>query len=127
MNEEEFKDKYGFSLDDLYYSCIDDILKKSYYLYSVKDIGYQIQDKIHEELGQEYLEPAILCKQIKDSNTYNIAIPYKDIYFTFKVTAESSFGNLNVESWSVENAETIEETGEYEDIDYIEDSSEEEL
>lgn len=123
LDEQEFIEKYGFSLNDLYYACIYDICRKPYWCCSVKEMAYSIENKIYQELRENNVESNILYKLTHDKffsiqiYTHNIAIPYKDIYFTFEI---GWVGNsLNVKDWDINPKEEIENDKKYENIEDV--------
>lgn len=131
LEEREFIKKYGFSVHDLYYSCIEDILRKRYITYSVKDLAYDISTKIFCELNEDISDYVILYKLTNNIYwntkiyTHNIAIKYEDFYFTFKLRWELSF--LKVTDWDMKTQEEIENDNDYIDIEEAIKEEEEEL
>lgn len=131
LEEREFIKKYGFSVRDLYYSCIEDILRKRYITYSVKDLAYDISTKIFCELNEDISDYVILYKLTNNIYwntkiyTHNIAIKYEDFYFTFKLRWELSF--LKVTDWDMKTQEEIENDNDYIDIEEAIKEEEEEL
>ena len=132
MNECEFRDKYAFSIHDFYYSCIDDILRKSYWCCSVSELAYDIAKKIHNEIDADKIEEnEILYKLSEDIvwknkiYTHNVAIHFKDIFFCFEI---GWTGNcLSVKDWDIKSEEEILNDKEYTDIDKLEDQEEVEV
>lgn len=123
LNEQEFIEKYGFDLNDLYYACIDDICRKSYWCCSVKEVAYSIENRIYQELKEENIESNILYKLTVDTPfnvkiyTHNIAFPYRDIYFTFEI---GGIGNsLGIKDWDLKPKEEIENDKKYEEIEDV--------
>lgn len=130
LEEQEFIEKYGFAIHDLYYSCINDICRRSYWCCDVKELAYSIENKIYEELGEDYIESDILYKLTENKSlnikryTHNVAIPYKDIYFTFEI---GGVGNsLSVKNWDLKSKDEIENDKKYEDIEDVLTEDEEE-
>lgn len=121
LDEQEFIEKYGFALNDLYYACIYDICKKSYWCCNVKELAYQIENEIYKELGEDNIESNVLYKLTENTlfnikiYTHNIAIPYKDIYFIFEIGGEGN--SLSIKNWDLKPKEEIEKDKKYEDIE----------
>lgn len=121
LEEREFIEKYGFSVHDLYYGCIEEILRKGYVIYSVKELAYDISNKIFLELNKDISDYIILYKLTNNTYwntkiyTHNIAIKYEDFYFTFKIRWELSF--LKVTDWDMKTQEEIENDKDYIDIE----------
>ncbi len=121
LDEQEFINKYGFSLNDLYYSCIENICKVGYVSCSVKELAYQIKNEIYMELGENNVDSNILYKQTKEKHfnieiyIHNIAIPYKDIYFTFEIGWTNT--SLAVMDWDLKSEEEINKDKKYNDIE----------
>ncbi len=130
LDEQEFIEKYGFALNDLYYACIYDICKKSYWCCNVKELAYQIENEIYKELSEDNIESNILYKLTENIPfnikiyTHNIAIQYKDIYFTFEIKWTGN--SLSVEDWDLKSKEEIENDKKYEDIEDVLTDDEEE-
>lgn len=131
LEEREFIEKYGFSVHDLYYSCIHEILKKRYIAYSVKELSYDISNKISTELNENIDDYTILYKLTNNTYwnteiyTHNIAIKYDDFYFTFKIRWTE--GVLRVIDWDITRQEEIENDVDYTDIEEAIKEEEEEL
>lgn len=131
LEEREFIDKYGFSVNDLYYSCIHEILKKGYVAYSVKELAYDISNKIFTELNEDINDYNILYKLTSDTywnteiHTHNVAIKYEDFYFTFKIRWTVS--SVKVIDWDITAQEEIENDIDYIDIEEAIKEEEEEL
>lgn len=131
LEEREFIEKYGFNVRDLYYSCIEDIFRKIYITYSVKDLAYDISTKIFCELNEDISDYVILYKLTNNIYwntqiyTHNIAIKYEDFYFTFKLRWELSF--LKVTDWDMKTQEEIENDNDYIDIEEAIKEEEEEI
>ena len=131
LEEREFIDKYGFSVNDLYYSCIHEILKTGYVAYSVKELAYDISNKIFTELNKNIDDYTILYKLTNNTYwnmkiyTHNIAIKYEDFYFNFKMRWTE--GSLKVIDWDITAQEEIENDIDYTDIEEAIKEEEEEL
>ena len=131
LEDRDFIDKYGFSVDDLYYSCIHEILKKGYVAYSVKELAYDISNKIFTELNKNIDDYTILYKLTNNTYwsmeiyTHNIAIKYEDFYFNFKMRWTE--GSLKVVDWDITAQEEIENDIDYTDIEEAIKEEEEEL
>lgn len=129
LSENEFTEKYGFALHDFYYICIDKIISSRYFCYSIRELAYDIADKIYQEIGSdEDKEFAIMYKQTESMlwgtkiYTHNIAISYEDIYITFKVGWD--MGVLIIKAWDMVHKEEIEKDEQYEDIECLEEELE---
>lgn len=131
MDDREFINKYGFSVHDLYYSCIEEILKKGFVDYSVKELAYEISNKIFTELNADISDYTVLYKLTEDTYwnskfyAHNIAIKYEDLYFTFEMgwTATS----LSVKDWDIKLQKEVENDKNYIDIEEAIKEEEEEL
>lgn len=123
LNEQEFKSKYGFAIQDLYYACIDRIFDKSYWCYSIKELGYDIANKIYKELNVDNENNYILYKVTEDTpfnikiKTHNIAFPYKDFYFVFDIRWTGN--SLSVTDWDLKTKDELENDKGYTDIEEI--------
>lgn len=121
MDEQEFTTKYGFSLHDLYYSCVKDIERKTYWSCTISEVAFGIADKIYNELNEDNMNcEGILYKynMHKYSNVivhdYDVAIPYKDLYFKFTI---GWVGNsISVKDWDIFVNNEIEKNEQYTDI-----------
>jgi hypothetical protein len=129
IDEYEFIEKYGFSIHDFYYACIDNILRKSYWCCDVSELAYNIADKIHQEIDKNNVEyDGILYKLSEDIffktkvYTHNIAIPYKDIYFNFQINWTGNC--LSVKDWDIKPQEEILKDEDYQDIGELENKEE---
>lgn len=124
MSEFEFIDKYGFSVHDLYYDCIDDIICKSYWCCTVSELAYNIAEKIHNEINIENSEDKGILYKIKEQEiwnmkilSYDIAIPYKDIFICFEI---GWLGNsLSVKNWDIKPENKILENDNYANINEL--------
>ena len=131
LEDRDFIDKYGFSVNDLYYSCIHGILKIGYVAYSVKELAYDISNKIFTELNKNTDDYTILYKLTNTTYcnteiyTHNIAIKYEDFYFNFKMRWTE--GSLKVIDWDITAQEEIENDIDYTDIEEAIKEEEEEL
>ena len=126
MTERQYIDKYGFSLDDLEVACIDDLMRKSYMCYSVKELAYKIASDVYEELKVD-VDYYIMYKLTKWQNNYihKIAFYLEDLVFIFDICWRGSA--LSVEDWCVVSEKEFETYKGYEDIECVlEDEDEEE-
>lgn len=57
--------------------------------------------------------------------THNIAIPYEDIYITFKIRWQNNY--LSVQEWDMKHEEEVNNDKKYEFIDLLENEVEESL
>lgn len=129
MSELEFIDKYGFSLHDLYYACIDDIMRKSYWCCSIGELANDIAEKIHNTLDSNNPENSeILYKSNKEVVwktkifSYDIAIRHKDIFICFEI---GWLGNsLSVKDWDMKPENEILKDDNYFDISELENEDE---
>lgn len=129
--EKEFIEKYGFAINDLYYSCIYNILNTRYACYTVKDVAYDIAYKVYSELYTCNNEVELLYKldddPVIDSKKaiYNIAFKYKDFYFTFEIYRGSQL--YKPMFWDLQPEDIIEKDESYVDIEEVIKEEEEEL
>lgn len=129
IDDDEFIEKYGFSVHDFYYACIDEIMRKSHWCFSVKELAYDIADKVYKEIDKENIENDGILYKLTENEfwkakiyTHNVAIPYKDIYFNFEI---GWTGNcLSVKDWDIKPSEEILNNKDYIDIDELEDQEE---
>lgn len=129
ISDEEFIDKYGFSVHDFYYACIDDIMRKSYWCCTISELAFDIAKKIHDEIDSDNTEDnEILYKLSEDIvwknkiYTHNVAIHYKDIFIHFEI---GWMGNsLNVKDWDIKLDKEILNDKEYIDINELEEQEE---
>ena len=129
MSESEFVEKYKFDINDFYYACIDNILKTRYYCQSVSELAYDIAFKIHQIIGNENEELDGILYKLTENDiygtkmyTHNIAIPYEDIYITFKIRWEGD--HLSVCTWNMEHQNEIQSDEKYEIIDILDEVEE---
>lgn len=124
LNEQEFKSKYGFAIQDLYYSCIDRFFDKSYWCYSIKELSYDIANKVYKELNSNNETDYILLYKITENTsfnikiqTHNIAFPYEDFYFIFDIRWTGN--SLSVTDWDLKTKDELENDKGYTDIEEI--------
>lgn len=116
MTERDFVEKYGFSLEDLETACIDDMKRKSYICYDVKELAYKIVDEIYSELHYEndyYISYKLVEK--KYNYVHKIAFGYKDLIFIFDIVWSGSV--LRIEDYDVVSEEIFETYKDWEDIE----------
>lgn len=130
LDDDEFLEKYKFDINDFYYVCIKEIMKPTYWCQTVSELAYDIAYKIYDEIGDNGKEYGDILYKLTESTpfdtkiyTHNIAIPYEDIYVTFKIRW---IGNsLSVCNWDLFQQEEIINDKNYESIDLLEDELEE--
>lgn len=130
LDDDEFLEKYKFDINDFYYACIKEIMKPTYWCQTVSELAYDIAYKIYDEIGDDGKEYGDILYKLTESTpfdtkiyTHNIAIPYEDIYVTFKIRW---IGNsLSVCNWDLFQQEEIINDKNYESIDLLEDELEE--
>ena len=70
MEERDFVEKYGFSLEDLEVACIDDLMSKGFICYDVKELAYKIASDIYEELKVDNIDYYTMYKWVKTKYGY---------------------------------------------------------
>ena len=132
LDEDEFLEKYKFDINDFYNVCIKEIMKTTYWYQNVNELAYDIAFKIYDELGYEEKDFFDIRYKLTESTpfgtkiyTHNIAIPYEDIYITFKIRW---IGNsLSVCNWDMIHQEEIFNDKKYESIEVLEIDEEENI
>lgn len=127
LDDEEsmnFCEKYGFRLEDLE-TDIDEMMTKSYWCYSVKELAYTICDKIYEILNNDNVDYYIEYKFIEKNKVHKISFGYKDLVFIFDI---KWIGNsLSIVGWDLINGDDYEQQYKgFEEIDCAIDDDEEE-
>ena len=125
MEERDFVEKYGFSLEDLEVACIDDLMSKGFICYDVKELAYKIASDIYEELKVDNIDYYIMYKLVKTEYGYvhKIAFQYEDLYFIFHISWRGSA--LSINDYEVVKEEVFETFKDWEDIEVaIEDDCE---
>lgn len=125
MEERDFVEKYGFSLEDLEVACIDDLMSKGFICYDVKELAYKIASDIYEELKAKNVDYYIMYKLVKTKYGYvhKIAFQYEDLYFIFYISWKNNA--LSVDEYEIVKAELFETFKDWEDIEVaIEDEEE---
>lgn len=130
MDENEFMNKYGFSIQDFYYICIDDILRKSYWCQSVSELAYDIASRIYNKIDDKETECNGIQYKLTEKYfwkskiyTHNVAIPYKDVYFTFEIRWTGNC--LSVCDWDIKPEKEINNDKNYNDIELLDEELEE--
>ena len=125
MEERDFVEKYGFSLEDLEVACIDDLMSKGFICYDVKELAYKIASDIYEELKVDNIDYYIMYKLVKTKYGYvhKNAFQYEDLYFIFYISWKNNA--LSVDEYEIVKAELFETFKDWEDIEVaIEDEEE---
>ena len=125
MNERDFVKRYGFSLEDLEIACINEILSKGFVCYSVKELAYEIANRVWEELKATDEEMGCIDYKLV-GDTHKVAIGYKDLVFIFDL--EWTRTSLSVEDYVVVNESKYKTFKGYEDIeDALEDDEDDDI
>lgn len=125
MEERDFVEKYGFSLEDLEVACINDLMSKKFICYDVKELAYKIASDIYEEIKIKNVDYYIMYKLVKTKYGYvhKIAFQYEDLYFIFYISWKNNA--LSVDEYEIVKAELFETFKDWEDIEVaIEDEEE---
>ena len=122
--DNEFEEKFGFSLIDLE-EKMTDWLNDRFICYSVKELAYEICDRVYNILNVENADYNIGYKLIKFNNMYyhRIAFYYKNLYFIFDLCWRSNA--LVIDKWFVVEDEDFEKLKGYEDIECVLEDEEE--
>ena len=123
--DNEFEEKFGFSLIDLE-EKMNDWLNDRFICYSVKELAYEICDRIYKILNVENADYSIAYKLKKSNSMYyhRIAFQYKDLYFLFDLCWRGNA--LCIDDWDLISENDFEQLKGYEDIECVLEDNEEE-
>lgn len=116
MEIKSIKEKYDFKLEDLE-TDIDEMMEKSYWCYSIKELAYTICGRIYEILNNDSADYYIEYKFIKKNGVHKISFGYKDLMFIFDIKWLGD--SLSIVGWDLINIDDYEQQyQEFEDIDF---------
>lgn len=123
--ERAFISKYGFALQDLETS-MDNWIDDRFICYSVKELAYEICNRIYNEINKDETDYYIYYKLLKSNGMYfhRIAFQYKDLYFMFDLCWRGSV--LCIDEWDLITENDFEQLKGYEDIEWVLEDEEEE-
>ena len=122
--DNEFEKRFGFSLIDLE-EKMNDWLNDRFICYSVKELAYEICDRVYDILGIENADYNIAYKLKKSNNMYyhRIAFYYNNLCFMFDLCWRGNA--LVIDEWWLIESEEFEKLKGYEDIEWALEDEEE--